>query len=64
MGFANQIEAVGEKKLYGRHFDFKDQLVSRVSRESINACKEYFRDDLNKDDWKLVLELKRLFEIL
>lgn len=59
-----QIAPTGDKKMYGRHFDFKDQLVSRISRESINAVKEYFRDDLSKEDWKLVLELKKLFEIL
>jgi len=51
-------------KLYGRHFDHKDLLVSRISRESIDACKEYFRDDLQKTDWQLMVELKKLFEIL
>lgn len=82
-------------KLYGRHFDFNDQLVSKVffnsqphyfyvialfvyryiyifylfekfqiSRESIDACKEYFRDDLQKPDWQLMVELKKLFQIL
>lgn len=51
-------------KLYGRHFDFNDQLVSKISRESIDACKEYFRNDLEKPDWQLMVELKKLFQIL
>lgn len=51
-------------KLYGRHFDHTDLLYSRISRESIDAVKDYFRDDMTKADWKLMIELKNLFEIL
>ncbi|XP_073998349.1 eukaryotic translation initiation factor 5B isoform X2 [Rhodnius prolixus] len=51
-------------KMFGRHFDEKDFLVSKISRQSIDACKEYFRDDLVKTDWHLMLELKNLFQIL
>merc|ERR1719431_1800015 len=40
-----KIEAVpGEApKVVGRHFEVEDQLVSRISRESIDAVKNYFR---------------------
>jgi len=51
-------------KLFGRHFDATDMLVSKISRESINACKDYFRDDLGKTEWKLMAELKKEFQIL
>ncbi|XP_074114704.1 eukaryotic translation initiation factor 5B [Cotesia typhae] len=51
-------------KMYGRHFDDKDIIVSKISRQSIDACKDYFRDDLLKSDWQVMLELKKLFEIL
>ena len=51
-------------KLFGRHFDQDDMLVSKISRESIDACKQYFREDLGKNEWKLMAELKRLFGIL
>lgn len=51
-------------KLFGRHFEADDLLVSKISRESINACKAYFRDDLSKTDWKLMAELKAQFQIL
>ncbi len=36
----------------------------QISRESIDACKDYFRDELQKTDWVLMVELKKLFEIL
>jgi len=50
--------------MFGRHFDDTDLLISKISRESIDACKNYFRDDLTKTDWMLMVELKKLFEIL
>lgn len=43
-----------QSRLYGRHFDHNDQLVSRISRESINALKAHFADEMGKDDWRLV----------
>ncbi|XP_055701286.1 eukaryotic translation initiation factor 5B isoform X2 [Phlebotomus papatasi] len=51
-------------KMFGRHFDETDMLVSKISRQSIDACKDYFRDDLIKADWALMVELKKLFQIL
>ncbi|XP_031346389.1 eukaryotic translation initiation factor 5B isoform X2 [Photinus pyralis] len=51
-------------KMFGRHFDEKDFLISKISRQSIDACKDYFRDDLTKQDWQLMVELKKLFQIL
>merc|ERR1712240_452749 len=61
-----KIEAPGgdAPKMFGRHFDENDLLISRISRESIDACKDYFRDELVKSDWALMVELKKLFEIL
>ena len=50
--------------MFGRHFDETDMVVSKISRTSIDACKEYFRDDLQKSDWQLMIELKKTFEIL
>ncbi|XP_044253860.1 eukaryotic translation initiation factor 5B [Tribolium madens] len=51
-------------KMVGRHFEVTDMLVSKISRQSIDACKDYFRDDLVKTDWQLMVELKKLFQIL
>jgi hypothetical protein len=43
-----------QARMYGRHFEHTDQLVSRISRESINALKAHFTDEMSKDDWRLV----------
>ncbi|XP_071951297.1 eukaryotic translation initiation factor 5B-like [Antedon mediterranea] len=51
-------------RLYGRHFTHEDVLVSKISRESIDAVKNYFREEMNKPDWLVMIELKKLFEIL
>uniref|UniRef100_A0A6G1S9B4 Eukaryotic translation initiation factor 5B n=2 Tax=Aceria tosichella TaxID=561515 RepID=A0A6G1S9B4_9ACAR len=51
-------------KMIGRHFEMTDTLISHISRESIDACKDYFRDDLEKSDWQLMVELKKILEII
>ena len=38
--------------------------TSQISRESIDAVKNYFREDLQKSDWQLIIELKKQFQIL
>jgi translation initiation factor 5B len=50
-------------RLYGRHFDFNDKLVSRISRRSIDVLKDLFRDEMGKEDWRLVVQLKKVFRI-
>lgn len=49
--------------MFGRHFDEKDDLVSRITRQSIDAIKENFREDLEKEDITLLAKLKKLFTI-
>lgn len=64
--FAVKIRATNAEesaKLYGRHFDHNDELYSRITRESIDALKQYFRDEMDKDGWRLVLKLKSVFKI-
>ncbi|KAI1721426.1 elongation factor tu GTP binding domain-containing protein [Ditylenchus destructor] len=51
-------------RLYGRHFTHEDPLISRLTRESINVCKTYFREDLTKADWQLVIQLKKNLDIM
>lgn len=51
-------------KMFGRHFDHTDLLYSKISRESIDAVKDHFRDEMQKSDWQLMVELKKLFQIL
>ena len=38
--------------------------ILQISRESIDAVKNYFRDDLQKSDWQLIVELKKTFQII
>lgn len=60
-----KIEPVsGEKKMVGRHFMETDELVSRINREAIDAVKNYFREDLTKDDWRLMARLKSVFGVM
>ncbi|VDN30674.1 unnamed protein product [Gongylonema pulchrum] len=48
-------------KLYGRHFTHEDTLLTR---ETIDVCKEHFREDLTRADWQLVISLKKVLGIL
>jgi translation initiation factor 5B len=49
--------------MFGRHFEEQDEIVSRLSRESINALKAHFRDQMTRLDWELVIKLKKTFKI-
>ena len=50
-------------KLFGRHFDHTDKLVSHISRTSIDALKTFFRDEMATEDWHLVIKLKKVFQV-
>jgi len=50
-------------KMVGRHFQEQDQLVSRITRQSIDVLKENFRNEVSKEDWALIVKLKSLFHI-
>uniref|UniRef100_A0A3Q7GT69 Eukaryotic translation initiation factor 5B n=1 Tax=Solanum lycopersicum TaxID=4081 RepID=A0A3Q7GT69_SOLLC len=52
-----------QQKMFGRHFEIEDELVSKVSRRSIDILKANFRNDLSIEDWRLVKTLKNLFKI-
>lgn len=49
--------------MIGRHFEATDRLVSQLTRRSIDMLKEHYRNDATKDDWTLVIELKKYFNI-
>lgn len=52
-----------QQKMYGRHFEIDDELVSHISRRSIDILKTNYRDDLSMEEWKLVVKLKNVFKI-
>ncbi|XP_041834673.1 eukaryotic translation initiation factor 5B isoform X2 [Melanotaenia boesemani] len=51
-------------KMYGRHFEATDIIVSKITRASIDALKNWFRDEMQKSDWQLIMDLKKTFEII
>ncbi|KAL2497048.1 eukaryotic translation initiation factor 2 (eIF-2) family protein [Abeliophyllum distichum] len=52
-----------QQKMFGRHFELEDELVSRISRTSIDILKANYRDDLSNEEWRLLVKLKTLFKI-
>lgn len=46
---------------YGRHFDDQSNIVSLISRDSIDALKLHFKDEMTQDDWRTCIKLKKLF---
>jgi len=49
--------------LADRHFTLEDKFVSAITRDSIDVLKEFFRDEVRKEDWLLVKKLKAFFDI-
>lgn len=49
---------------YGRQFDSTHSLYSTITRASIDALKENFRDKLETEDWRLVVKLKKVYNII
>ena len=47
---------------YGRQFTHTDILYSNISRQSLDVLKEYFRDDITKDDIILLVKLKKMID--
>jgi translation initiation factor IF-2 len=39
------------------------ELVSRMSRHSIDVLKNHFRDDVKPDEWRLIIEIKKILAI-
>ncbi|KAG8776312.1 hypothetical protein FRC12_000989 [Ceratobasidium sp. 428] len=64
-GVAVKIEhAVYESaKMFGRHFDDKDEVYSMISRQSIDVLKEAFRKDVSMEEWQLIKALKTKLSI-
>jgi translation initiation factor 5B len=57
---AVRIESPGydAPKMVGRHFSEKDDLVSKITRQSIDVLKECFRQEVSKEEWLLIKKLK------
>lgn len=49
---------------YGRQFDSSHSLYSTLTRASIDALKANFKDKLENSDWRLVVKLKKVYNII
>ena len=49
--------------IYDRHFDANDDVISYITRDSIDILKKDYRDQMTKTDWLLLIELKNLLLI-
>ena len=49
---------------YGRQFDASHSLYSTLTRASIDALKANFKDKLETEDWRLVVKLKKVYNII
>ncbi|KIW95832.1 translation initiation factor aIF-2 [Cladophialophora bantiana CBS 173.52] len=49
--------------MYGRQLEDKDTLYSLISRKSIDTLKEFYRDEVTRDEWALLKKLKPVFDI-
>jgi hypothetical protein len=52
-----------QQYMYGRQFDHRHELVSRISRESLDCLKGQFSDVLDKETVALLFRLKAMFGI-
>mmetsp|Transcript_16381 Transcript_16381/g.39083 ORF Transcript_16381/g.39083 Transcript_16381/m.39083 type:complete len:998 (+) Transcript_16381:1-2994(+) len=48
---------------FGRHWTHESIFITKLNRESIDLLKEHFREDVPKEDWKLVVKIKKLLNI-
>lgn len=48
---------------FGRTFDESAQICSWITRKSLDALKEYFRDEVSQEEWKLCKLLKAKYKI-
>lgn len=49
--------------LYKRQFSDADHLYSRLSRQSIDYLKQFYENEFTKDDWMLVIKIKKILNI-
>ncbi|CAK7273075.1 eukaryotic translation initiation factor 5B [Sporothrix epigloea] len=61
---AIKIEMGGHQPTYGRHLEESDALISQISRASIDTLKEFYRSDVTDDEWKLLIKLKPVFNVI
>ena len=49
---------------FGRQFDHTYSFYSHINRRSIDSLKEFFKEECKKEDWDLLVRLKRQFGVI
>lgn len=61
---AVKLEAINIAPVtFNRQFNKKSVLYSHLTRESIDALKANYKNDIDRDGWKLVIALKKKLDI-
>jgi translation initiation factor 5B len=58
-----EIDPSGQHVIYKRHFDETDELVSRITRDSIDVLKRHFKDALSKKEWLALVKIKKILGV-
>ncbi len=58
-----QPNAVQNYIQLGRHFSTSNMLVSKITRSSIDTLKAHYQDEMTQEWWKLIITLKKVFNI-
>jgi len=64
---AIKIDQAGEQQnyMYGRHFEHDDLLYSKITRDSLDALKEFHKDIIQqKEIYTLLVKLKKILGVL
>ncbi|KAK9446739.1 P-loop containing nucleoside triphosphate hydrolase protein [Limtongia smithiae] len=63
-GVAMRLDTPANQPTWGRHVDESDVLYSEISRDSIDTLKDAaYRDDVTREEWLLIRQLKSVFSI-
>ncbi len=49
--------------MLGRHFSTTQDMYSKITRGSIDVLKDHYMDEMSPEDWKLVVSMKKIFNI-
>ena len=58
-----KVESSDNSFTMDRQFSNESKLMSNINRESINCLKEHYKDEMSRDDWMLVIEMKKVLNI-
>ena len=58
-----KVESSDPSVTLDRHFSNDSQLMSNITRKSIDCLKEHYKDEMTRDDWMLVIEMKKVLDI-